>query len=254
MSMTRVQGTAALYCLDVDGKLAPVHWAARRPPTGWLGMPMTGPCISSTRLRSRSWRSISMRIAASCPTGGRSSHFRRALAGLDGMTIDVEGMLWIALLGKGFRVSRWNPHEGRLLDEVRLPVQRVPGRLAFGGPNLDRLYITTARFGLSEEDLRQQVHAGGLFVVEPGAVRPAGRRIRRIAPPDHARHSSKRRTIASIRHGHLAGTSAWARRVANPAVLQPVSHFPGCRQPDTRHRWAIPRVSSDSGCPAIPSQ
>ena len=54
--------------------------------------------------------------------------FPQGIGRPDGMTIDVEGMLWIAHW-EGWRVSRWNPHEGRLLDEVRLPVHAFLGRV-----------------------------------------------------------------------------------------------------------------------------
>lgn len=86
----------------------------------------------------------------------------------DGMTVDAEGMLWIAHWDGG-RVSRWDPAKGQLLQEIFLPAARVTS-CAFGGPNLDRLYITTARFGLDEVQLRQQPHAGGLFVARPGVA------------------------------------------------------------------------------------
>lgn len=79
----------------------------------------------------------------------------------DGMTIDAEGMLWIAHWG-GSRVTRWNPADGSLLQTVRLPVARVTS-CWFGGPDLNELYITTASIGLSAEERAAQPHAGGLF-------------------------------------------------------------------------------------------
>jgi sugar lactone lactonase YvrE len=79
----------------------------------------------------------------------------------DGMTIDGEGMLWIALF-KGSRVSRWDPFESRLLQTVDLPVSNVTS-CAFDGENLDQLYITTARRWLNAEQLEKQPLAGGLF-------------------------------------------------------------------------------------------
>jgi sugar lactone lactonase YvrE len=84
----------------------------------------------------------------------------------DGMTIDAEGMLWVAYWG-GWRVVRWNPHTGEALAIIELPVERVTAPW-FGGPNLDELYITTARVGLSEEALAKQPHAGSIFVAKPG--------------------------------------------------------------------------------------
>ncbi len=85
----------------------------------------------------------------------------KATGSPDGMTIDAEGMLWIAHWG-GSRVTRWNPTDGSLLQTIHLPVARVTS-CWFGGPNLDELYITTASTGLSAEERAAQPHAGGLF-------------------------------------------------------------------------------------------
>ncbi len=84
----------------------------------------------------------------------------------DGMTIDAEGMLWIAHWG-GYCVSRWNPATGECLERVELPVSQVTS-CCFGGEQLDELYITSARTGLSEEQLAQEPLAGSLFKYKPG--------------------------------------------------------------------------------------
>jgi sugar lactone lactonase YvrE len=55
-----------------------------------------------------------------------------------------------------------------------MPVSQVTS-CAFGGPELDRLYITSARKGLGEKELAEQPLAGGLFVLDPGVKGlPAG--------------------------------------------------------------------------------
>jgi sugar lactone lactonase YvrE len=84
----------------------------------------------------------------------------------DGSTLDAEGMLWIAMW-EGGRVTRWDPRTGALLQTVRLPVVRVTS-CAFGGPELDTLYITSAREGLADAELAAQPLAGGLFKMKPG--------------------------------------------------------------------------------------
>jgi sugar lactone lactonase YvrE len=84
----------------------------------------------------------------------------------DGMTIDAEGMLWVAGWGR-HRLSRWNPVNGALLRTYELPVSQVTA-CAFGGPRLDALYITSARTGLDAAALAREPLAGGLFVVYPG--------------------------------------------------------------------------------------
>lgn len=84
----------------------------------------------------------------------------------DGLTIDSEGCLWLALFG-GSKVLRYSP-EADLIGEVQLPVSRVTS-CAFGGPGLDRLFITTAAVGSSADDPPRR-HDGALFVVEPGVT------------------------------------------------------------------------------------
>ena len=84
----------------------------------------------------------------------------------DGMTIDAEGMLWIAQWG-GFCVSRWNPETGQLLATIEVPVPHVSACI-FGGENLDQLYITTARENLSADDLKKYPDSGSLYVAQPG--------------------------------------------------------------------------------------
>ncbi|RYU78068.1 SMP-30/gluconolactonase/LRE family protein [Hymenobacter persicinus] len=86
----------------------------------------------------------------------------------DGMTIDAAGNLWIALWG-GSRVVCHNPVSGQLLQTVHVPAPYTAS-CAFGGPDLQTLFITTARAGLSEEILRQYPHSGDLFQVRPGAT------------------------------------------------------------------------------------
>jgi sugar lactone lactonase YvrE len=81
----------------------------------------------------------------------------------DGMTIDSEGMLWIAHWD-GWQVTRWNPDTGEKLSSISLPVAQVTS-CTFGGDQLQDLYITSAKAGLAEEQLQQQPLAGALFVV-----------------------------------------------------------------------------------------
>jgi len=83
----------------------------------------------------------------------------------DGMTVDGEGCLWIAFWDGGC-VRRFSP-KGALLQTIAMPVTR-PTSCAFGGPDLDRLYISSASIGLDESALSLQPNAGGLFMVTPG--------------------------------------------------------------------------------------
>ena len=84
----------------------------------------------------------------------------------DGMTIDAEGKLWVAHWD-GWCVCRWDPDTGKLMQKVRLPVSR-PTSCAFGGPELDTLYITSVTTELDPAALAKQPRAGGLFRFNPG--------------------------------------------------------------------------------------
>jgi sugar lactone lactonase YvrE len=83
----------------------------------------------------------------------------------DGLTVDEEGFVWVAYWG-GWCVRRYSP-EGTLDRVVELPVAQVSS-CSFGGENLDELYITTAAYQLSVEDLSSQPAAGSLFRARPG--------------------------------------------------------------------------------------
>jgi sugar lactone lactonase YvrE len=83
----------------------------------------------------------------------------------DGMTVDAEGGLWVALHGSG-SVRRYTP-DGRVDRVVHVPPTMVTC-CAFGGADLTDLYITTMNFGMSEEAKRAQPLAGALFRCRPG--------------------------------------------------------------------------------------
>lgn len=83
----------------------------------------------------------------------------------DGMTVDCQGCLWIAFWD-GWCLRRFSP-SGELLAKLDMPVAR-PTSCAFGGPDLDCLYISSASIGLDDQALAMQPNAGGLFMVRPG--------------------------------------------------------------------------------------
>jgi sugar lactone lactonase YvrE len=89
----------------------------------------------------------------------------------DGMAIDDEGCLWVALWDAG-AVRRYAP-DGRLLEVVDVPGGGHVSSVAFGGPGLSTLYITTARVNLSEAELARAPHAGDLFALEVPVTGPA---------------------------------------------------------------------------------
>jgi len=81
----------------------------------------------------------------------------------DGMTIDTEGMLWIAHWD-GWQISRWDPQTGKKLLSIPFPAARITS-CTFGGNDLRDLYITSAGIDLTAEQQANQPLAGSLFVI-----------------------------------------------------------------------------------------
>ncbi len=91
---------------------------------------------------------------------------KKEIGSPDGMTIDTDGNLWVALWG-GAAVGCWNPESGKLLRKIEVPAKNVTS-CAFGDEDLGTLYITTARTGTSNEELLKYPNAGGVFKIRTG--------------------------------------------------------------------------------------
>lgn len=83
----------------------------------------------------------------------------------DGSCVDAEGGVWNAEW-EGRRVVRVAP-DGTIDQVIEVPVWK-PTCCAFGGPDLDTLYITTSRLMSSEQVLEKEPDSGGLFAAKPG--------------------------------------------------------------------------------------
>jgi sugar lactone lactonase YvrE len=90
--------------------------------------------------------------------------FPKEMGSPDGMTIDEEGQLWVALFG-GRGVVRLDPERGELTGRVSVAAKNVTS-CAFGGANRSTLYISTATLATTPEELQQFPTAGALFEVE----------------------------------------------------------------------------------------
>ena len=169
MAYAETPGAGTLYRLDPDGSIATV---------------LTGVTISNGIVWSLDGGTVyyvdspTHQIAAfDFDAASGTLHNRRTVVTVtpeaavgDGLTIDAEGLLWVALWG-GSAVHRYSP-EGELAEVIELPATQVTC-CAFGGPDLDTLYITSSRKGLADGE---QPAAGALFAAVPGVqgapVRP----------------------------------------------------------------------------------
>ncbi len=84
----------------------------------------------------------------------------------DGMTVDAEGCLWVALWG-GWRIRRYTP-DGKVERDVMLPVPQ-PTAPAFGGKDMTTMFVTSARRGLEGAALAAAPLSGSVFAVQTGA-------------------------------------------------------------------------------------
>lgn len=98
---------------------------------------------------------------------GRFSNFASFTGeGPDGAVTDADGNYWIALWG-GSRVAALSP-EGREIASVRVEAPQ-PSCPAFGGPNGNLLFVTTAQQHMTPQQLAEHPKSGNLFVFETQA-------------------------------------------------------------------------------------
>lgn len=85
----------------------------------------------------------------------------------DGLIVDAENFVWSGHWD-GWKMTRYDP-DGKIERQIRFPVQHVVS-FAFGGRDLDELFVTTAWWGFDEEKRNHQPLAGDLFRVETGVT------------------------------------------------------------------------------------
>ena len=85
----------------------------------------------------------------------------------DGLTVDVDGYVWVALWG-GAAVRRYAP-DGTWIACSPFPVSFVTS-CAFGGAQLEELYITRSSWEFDAARFQAEPEAGALFVARPGVA------------------------------------------------------------------------------------
>lgn len=128
---------------------------------------------------SDSWLRTTYAYDYDTESGGTSN--RRAfvdtsdLGGLpDGATVDADGLYWVAIY-QGGKIAAYRP-DGTLERTIGMPVKLVSS-VAFGGPDLNRLFVTTIAHGIHGDVV--EPGAGALYVIDGLGVR--GRAEHRFA-------------------------------------------------------------------------
>jgi sugar lactone lactonase YvrE len=160
MSMKGVKGAGTLYCFEKNLSCRDViHNVSISNGIGWSPDEKRMYYIDSAAKEVYVYQYDKVSGLISNPRTAISFYDQKGLP--DGMAVDEEGMLWIAHWDGG-QVSRWNPYTGKLLESIAVPAKHVTS-CAFGGPNMDELYITTARVDMSLKELEQYPHSGSVF-------------------------------------------------------------------------------------------
>lgn len=161
------QGAGTLYCVEPNGNVTAklknvtisngIVWSSRKNFMYYVDTPTNR--IVRFRYDINNGDILYDGVAVTIPKGTGSP---------DGMAIDGNDNLWVAHWG-GYGVYCYSPYTGELLAKVEVPVPNVAS-CAFGGKKLDTLYITTARAGLSDKQLKEYPLSGSLFHCKPNVI------------------------------------------------------------------------------------
>ena len=160
ISMIKNTGSANLYCLDTDGSLSlkvsgvtnsnGICWTADATKMFYIDTPTQNVRAYDYDLESGAISNA--RVVIDTAAHGYNSS-------PDGMTIDADGMLWVAFC-HGACVVRFDPQKDKEIQRVDLPCIETTA-CTFGGENLDRLFVTTG----IKADL-DEPNAGKVFVID----------------------------------------------------------------------------------------
>lgn len=160
ISMVKETGTANLYCLDTDGTLT--HKVGDVTNSNGLCWSLDAKTMYYIDTPTQQIRAYDYDLASSHILNARvviDTAAHGYASSPDGMTIDAEGMLWVAFCHGGC-VVRFDPARDKALRRVDLPCIETTA-CAFGGEHLERLFVTTGiKAGLDEPE------AGQVFVID----------------------------------------------------------------------------------------
>jgi sugar lactone lactonase YvrE len=163
-SVSRRRGTSALYRLGPDRRVEVVlTGVSMSNGLGWSPDDRLFYYVDSATQR--------LDVFDADPDTGDLSGRRtlvevpRSLGIPDGLTVDADGCVWLAIWGAG-AVHRYTP-AGVLDGVLRVPARNVTS-CTFGGPGLSDLFVTSATQGLTDRQLAEQPLAGAVFAARPG--------------------------------------------------------------------------------------
>lgn len=166
MTVERRPGACALYRLDPDGTVTTALGGVTL--SNGLGWSPDGRTMYYIDTPLRTVDAFDFDLDTAALTRRRVLvQFEEGVGNPDGMTVDAEGCLWVAM-AHGSAVRRYTP-SGQLDTVVPLPITKVTS-CTFGGSAMDQLFVTTACVGLSEQDLVAQHLAGAVLCCEVGAT------------------------------------------------------------------------------------
>lgn len=157
MSVTCDRPSGAFYRLDPDGALTQVdgpYTIANGPAIDPGGRFL----LHTDTARGTIFR-FDIRDDGSLGDAAPFIVFEDAWGNPDGMTLDADGGLWVACWGASC-VMRFTP-DGTPDRHIALPASQITS-CTFAGPDLDRMFVTSASDGVNEE------HGGALFEIDPG--------------------------------------------------------------------------------------
>jgi sugar lactone lactonase YvrE len=164
-----VEGGGSLYCLETDGRVRRVlDGISLSNGLDWTPDGLTLYYVDSL---AGGIDAFAFDVAEGALTDRRrvvELEFPAEVGFVDGLCVDTDGGIWAAIWGTG-EVRRYGP-SGELDRTISLPVTQ-PTSCVFAGDALDVLVITSARRGLTDEELGRQPQAGSVFCCRPG---PAG--------------------------------------------------------------------------------
>ena len=162
LTMAQKPGAAALYQLAADGTVTTL--IGEVAVSNGLGWSPDGSLLYFADTPVERVDVLDYDVSAGTVSGRRPfADLRDAPGRPDGLTVDADGGVWVAMARGGGAVRRFTP-AGRLDHVVQMPVPSVTS-VAFGGPGLADLYMTTSRAGLAPADLAAHPGSGAVFCV-----------------------------------------------------------------------------------------